>query len=398
MIHTISKTHSRLSTVIIAFNAGSRVEQFGKYNAGIAHMLEHSIFKGTPTRDHLTLQREIAFLGGESNAYTSHELVCYYISVPVENLEPCLEILNDMVFNSSFPEEEFLKEKEVVKEEEISRNDQINSFLWSKFSSNFFDNYLAKPVIGTQDSISKFTRDEVALFHSKFCQKKDATISLCSNLKSSNARALLRRHFGVPNGKVRKSLSISESGYLPARRMEVSKQGIEHTYVWMGMPGFVDNDRMDAAAQVLMNILGSGMDSRLFTEVRENRGLVYGINASHNSWDKGGLTLISFSTRDKNVEEAIEVVKSELAKICSQPPTLEEVQRTKNKIKSSFYQANEDSHSLAEWAMKEKLADWPTMEQYMINIEEVDQELLMEVAKIILDQDRMLTMICRKPE
>ena len=398
MIHTISKTHSRLSTIVISFNAGSRVESLGGYNPGIAHMLEHSIFKGTPNRDFLQIQREIAFLGGDSNAYTSYDNVCYYITVPCENLEPCLEILNDMVFNSSFPEEEFLKEKEVVKEEEISRNDSVNAFIWSSFSKNFFDNYLASPIIGTQETIDKFTRDEVVSFHSKFCKKEDAVISLCSNLKASAAKELLRKHFGVPNGKIKRSFKLKESGYLPARKIEISKQGIEHTYVYMGMPGYLSDNRADAATQVLMTILGSGMDSRLFTEVREKRGLVYGVSASHNSWDKGGIVLISLSTRDKNVDEAISVIKDEIEKISTIPVTEEELQRAKNKIKSSFYHANEDSFSLAQWSMKEKMFGWPTIEQHLKYIEEVDQEQLFSAAKVVLDQDKMLTMICRKAE
>jgi predicted Zn-dependent peptidase len=398
LIHTISKTHSRLSTIVISFNAGARVEQLGSYNSGIAHMLEHSIFKGTSDRTATQLQKEIAFLGGESNAYTSHDMVCYYITVPFENLEPCIEILKDMVFNSTFPEEEFLKEKEVVKEEEISRSDAVQSYIWKNFSQNFFDNYLSRPVIGTQDSISLFSREEVVSFHTQFCQKSDAVISLCSNLKSGAAKELLRKHFGVPNGKIKKSLPLRESGYLPSRRIDITKEGIEHTYVWMGMPGFTTSNRVDAAAQVLTTILGSGMDSRLFTEVRENRGLVYGIGSSHSSWDKGGVTLIDFSTRDKNVEEAISLVKDEVSKITSLPSTSEEIQRAKNKIKSGFYHAMEDSYSLAQWSLKEKLLDWPTIEQHMTYIEEVDQEQIFEAAKIILNQDKMLTVVCKKPE
>ena len=115
MIHVVSKTHSRLATIIVSFDAGSRVEANDGYSPGISHMLEHSLFKGTAQRTGTEIQREIAFLGGSSNAFTSHELVAYYITVPYENLERCIEILSDMVFNPIFPEDEIIREIEVVK-------------------------------------------------------------------------------------------------------------------------------------------------------------------------------------------------------------------------------------------------------------------------------------------
>ena len=119
MIFEVAKTHSRIATIIISFDAGSRVELKSDHNLGISHMLEHSLFKGTAKMSAMDIQRKIAFLGGSSNAFTSHESVAYYVTVPYENLEPCVEILSDMVFNPIFPEDEILREIEVVKEEEL---------------------------------------------------------------------------------------------------------------------------------------------------------------------------------------------------------------------------------------------------------------------------------------
>jgi predicted Zn-dependent peptidase len=398
VIHVTSKTHSRIATIIVSFNAGSRVEPIGGYNSGIAHMLEHSLFKGTAKRNSVQLQREIAFLGGHSNAFTSHESVAYYITVPYENLEPCVEILADMVFNPIFPEDEFLKEKEVVKEEEISSGDDPTIFIWQNFSKNFFDNYISVPVIGTQESIDRFTCDEVKRFHSQFCQRKDAVVSLCSNLNKKQSKELLRRYFGKPNGKIKRSYSFDNTNYADSRYLELVKDGIEHTYAWMGMPAANTASEWEGAIQVLMTIMGRGMDCRLFTEVREKRGLVYGISTAYNDWEHGALSLIELSTRQENIQEAVETVDAELSRIKMELPTEEEVQRAKNKMRSSFYSAMEDSYSICYWAVKRKLFGLPDIEDYMKSIESVSASDVTDAANMIFDETRQLFLTCRGRE
>lgn len=395
MIHSFSKTHSRLSTIVVAFDAGSRSE--GKrFNPGIAHMLEHCIFKGTEKRDWQSINREIAFLGGSVNAFTSHEMVQYYITVPVENLELCMEILSDMVFNSTFPEEEFLKEKEVVKEEEVSRNDSPESYIWKHFSENFFSNYLGTPVIGTQESISKFTRDEVADFHQKFCKRESAVVSLCSNMTKGEAKQLMTKHFGKASGRVAGRKSYEKTSYKDSKLLEITKAGIEHTYVYMGLPNVNTPGVKDPATSVMNTILSGGMDARLFTEIREKRGLVYGISAGSASWQGGGVYVIDFSTRDKNVEEALSVTREELVKMATVNVTEEELQRAKNKMRSSFYAANESSSSLANWAVKQSLFGELSIGDYIKRVEAVSVEQVRELAAETFNMDKMLTVVCRK--
>lgn len=395
MIHNFTKTHSRLSNIIVAFDAGSRSE--GKrFNPGIAHMLEHCIFKGTEKRDSQSINREIAFLGGSVNAFTSHEMVQYYISAPVENIEPCMDILSDMVFNSTFPEDEFLKEKEVVKEEEVSTNDSVDSYIWKNFSENFFTNYLGTPVIGTQESISRFSRDEVASFHQKFCKRESAVVSLCSNMKKSEAKQLMTKYFGRPSGRLSGRKSYDKTSYNDSKLLEISKPGIEHTYVYMGMPGVGSLGVKDPVNSVMNTILSGGMDARLFTEVREKRGLVYGIYAGYSSSQGGSSYILTFSTRDKNVEEAISVSKEELIKMATVNVTEEELQRAKNKMRSSFYGANESSASLANWAVKQSLFGELSIGDYIERVESVTADEVRNLAAQTVNMDKLLTVICRK--
>lgn len=395
MIHVISKTHSRIATIIVSFNAGSRVESVGSYNPGIAHMLEHSLFKGTETRNSTEIQREIAFLGGSSNAFTSHESVAYYVTVPYENLEQCVDILSDMVFNPIFPEEEFLREVEVVKEEEMSSCDDTNSFIWRNFAERFFDNYIATPVIGTKESIGSFTNDEVKKFHSQFCERKNAVVSLCSNLSKKDSRELLNKYFGKQTGRISGPHKFVQSNYEESDTVHLVKGDLEHVSLWIGMPAPNMESEHDSAIQILTTIMGRGMDSRLFEEVREKRGLVYGVSANYSDWQTGGLSLIELSTRGANVIEAKETVDAEVQRIKLNVPTEEEVQRAKNKIRSSFYSAIEDSYSICYWAIRRKMFGLPSIEDYMSKIESVTPSLVTEAANIIYDEDRQLVVTCR---
>ena len=397
MIHEITKTHSRIATIIVAFDAGARNEKRSRHNLGIAHMLEHSIFKGTQDMNAMEIQKKIAFLGGRSNAFTSHEMVAYYITVPYENIEACMEILSNMVFSPIFPEDEILREIEVVKEEEMSSRDDTEGYIWRSFSGRFFgDHYLGTPVIGTQETISKFTRDEISKFHSKFCNRKDAIVSLCSNLSKKESKALLTKHFGKASGRTKTHYKFDSPQYSESSQMNIVRPGIEHTYVWMGMPSITKGSVLSPSVKLLTTILGAGMDSRLFEEVREKRGLVYGVSASSTEWQNGGLSLVEFSTRDSNVEEGISVISSEIQKVKTTPVSDEEIQRAKNKIRASFYSAIEDSYNLASWSVKKRLVGIPSIDEYMKMIDTVTSEDILVAANTIYDTDRLLTCICRK--
>jgi predicted Zn-dependent peptidase len=140
------------------------------------------------------------------------------------------------------------------------------------------------------------------------------------------------------------------------------------------------------------------MDCRLFTEIREKLGLVYGVSSGYTDWQNGGLSLVEFSTRDENVPQAIETVDKELNKIKTCMPTEEEVQRAKNKIRSSFYSAIEDSYSIAYWEIKRRMFNTPEIEQYMKDIEAVTAKDVVDAANIIFDESKQLMLACRGQE
>lgn len=398
MIHRITKLPSRLASLWVAFDAGARSESSDgeTFNPGIAHMLEHSIFKGTAKRTAKEINREIASLGGSVNAHTAYEEVSYFVTVPVDNIEKVTEIMSDIIFNSTFPEDEFQREREVVKEEEISTNDGVDSHIYRTFSENFYSNYLANPIIGTQESISNFTRDEVAKFYNSKVKRENAVVSLASSQTKKEAAEMLARHFGKQNGKISRSSSWKNTTYKEARLVNTQKEGIEHSYVWIAYPNESANGKSNPTQSVLKTILSGGMDSRLFEEVRENRGLVYGISSSSLNYQGGGCYLIDFSTRDKNVEEAIDAISSELKKISTEYVSDEELQRAKNKYRASYYSMMESSLSIASSTALRTLFDDVPTEKVIESINSMTKESIIEEAAKLFSEDKVLKIICKK--
>ncbi len=392
-----NKVTSKLSTLMVAFDAGSRIEGTS-FNKGISHMLEHCIFKGTEDRDWFEIQREFAFIGGKSNAFTSNEMVCYYVTVPYENLNKAAEILSDIVFNSTIPEDEFLKEKEVVKEEQISRNDDVDGYMWTSFCEEWFDNHISVPVIGTKESIEKFTRDEVNMFYNKFCKKDGAIISLTSPLPKKKSKELLENYFGKSTGRFNKNHSLSYTSYKESRVLDITKRGIEHTYVWMAYPGINIDSKYAAASHVLMSIFGSGMDSRLFTEVRERHGLVYGISAGLQSFQDGSVSFVDFSLRDENLDKAISIVREQTDLIKNKKFTDEEIERARNKIRTYIYSINENSFGVAMSSMRSKFYGTPNIDELMEQINKVTDQDVIELANLIFDDSKELIMTCKNDE
>jgi predicted Zn-dependent peptidase len=382
---------------MIAFDAGARAEG-EKYSAGLAHMLEHMVFKGTERRHYLEIPREIGFLGGSVNAFTSQEVVAFHISVPYEHTDQAMDILSDIVFNSTFPEEEFLKEREVVKEEELSSKDSVESFIWESFIAEFYDKRLAVPVIGTQESISGFTTKELKKFHKKFYSKSNAIVSLCSNHSKRDGKKMLNKYFGRSSGKVKHDVTIFSPEYKEARTVTITRPQLEHAYVWMCYPGRPIGASGEAVEDMLFSIFGHGMDSRLFTEVREKRGLCYSIGSYGMSGRDYSSVVITSSTREENLDEMLALIEVEIEKLRTELVTEEELERARNKYRAGSYAIAERSYSLAKTTLTREFYGLSTLEEVDAEADLVTAEDIREMAKVLFDESKRLILICKEEE
>ena len=343
----INKNPSKLATIAVAFQAGAALERATSVPDGTAHFLEHFLFKGTPTRNSFDLSREIAFYGGDSNAYTSHEEVVYYITLPVDHFEKGVEILHDMVTNPAFPEDEFEKEKQVILEELASGNDSVNRAIGKAFAEKFYSNYLSRPVIGTEESINAIQLQDLKTFFSSHYKGENMLVSVCSPLKQTEAEAIVEKYFGKQDGDAALILTPEKTKVRKTQTVVVPRQDLEQAHVVWAWPSFKYGSKEVYAAAVLGNILGDGMDSRLFQEVREKANLVYGIGAGSSSDRTSGSFSIHFSTRPQNLDQAKEIILAEIQKAVTTLPTDEELQRSKNKMRTGIYRSRQNAEGIA---------------------------------------------------
>jgi predicted Zn-dependent peptidase len=397
MLHIYEKVHSKMSTVMITFDGGARSEE-GEFSMGIAHMLEHMLFKGTAKRDCYSIQREVALLGGSTNAYTSNELVSYYITVPFENLEAAMEILSDMVWNSTLPDEEFVKEREVVSEEEAEGQADINSYNWDTFSLNFLSNRSKDPIIGTQESIKGFSVEEVKRFYNKFYDRNNAILAVSSCIGVKQAKSFMTKYFGRNTNKFYNSAKVFPENYLESKVLNLTRPVIEHAYVWMGYPGRKYADPNEAADSIMLSILGGGADSRLFETIRERNGLCYGIGAAAFQLRDQGALIINSSTRVQNIDKLISLVNDEIAKMQNGLVEDEELIRAKNQFRAQTYRLTESSGSSVRWNTGRAFFNLQNLDSVAKEVSALTREDILQSAQRFFDKDKELLMIVRPEE
>jgi predicted Zn-dependent peptidase len=396
MLHVFNKVSSRMAAISVALDGGARSEGT-KFSAGLAHMMEHMCFKGTTNRTWQEINRQVAFIGGHTNAYTSHEIVMYYIYVPVENIDKAMEIIADQVFNSTIPEEEFLKELEVVKQEEIGRSDSPTHPMYLELNRRLMPGRLAIPIIGTKESIAGFTQKEVLKYYKRIYRRSNAVVSLSANLGKREGKKLLTKHFGR-SSKFKLSAPVYEAPAWESDHVIVERENLEHTYACVCAPGIDMYDDRDNALGLASHILGSGMDSRLFEEVREKRGLVYSISSGLSSQRETGNWIVSFQTDRSNVEEVIEVIGEELDRIASEKVTEEEFARAKNSIRSSTYSMQDSTMSMNQDGIKRAMFGEKSLEEDIEHFNNVTIQEVQDAVHDVLSDTRRLTLICQSPE
>lgn len=393
MKFVFQKTKSRLATVMICFDAGARAE--GKeFSPGIAHMLEHMIFKGTQKMGYLDIPVQIASLGGSVNAYTSLEQVVYYITAPVENLEAVMDILSDMVFHSTFPEEEFLKEREVVMEECAASNDSIDSFVYENFINNYMHDRAKLPVIGTMESIAGFTRDEVVSFYKKNYTLNNCIVGVVANKKKQDVEALVEKYISKPDG-IFVGQKVKKNKKKPKPLVTVTKDDIQHAYVYMAYK-LVDADKKkEAIYDIFFEIFGMGMDSRLFTEVREKRGLCYSIGGGTYFTRDTPSILIHSSTRPERVEELVSVIKQEVDRIKEGGVTAEELSRAKNKWIASHYSQVESGRGMLKDSLNRAFYKSIPLKSVEKSVDAVTEQDMIDIANEIFNHDMLQVYVCK---
>lgn len=314
----------RSITLGIWVNTGSRDEL--PTQAGMAHFMEHMVFKGTP--DHTATQLSEAFdaFGAELNAYTTKEYTCFHARFVDERLPQVLPLMAEMVISSSFADKDIEPEREVVLEEIARSQDTPDDYVFDLFSDTLMPTHpLGRPVLGTRELVGSYTHDDCCAFHDRHYVTQNTVIAAAGNVDHDQLVSLVRACFAaMPQGERTSRPQAHED----ARRFfACQKRDIEQAHFVYGVPWMDAFDDRRYAGALGSAILGGSMSSRLFQEVREKNGLAYTVFSQGATYCDAGLFCVYCGTRPENLQKALAIVRRELARMADEPPTQEEVDR-----------------------------------------------------------------------
>jgi predicted Zn-dependent peptidase len=325
--------HVRSVSIGLWVGAGSRDE--GPDNHGISHFIEHMLFKGTQKRISKDIAEALEAVGGQLNAFTTKEYTCYYAKVLDEDLALAIDVLSDMFFNSKFEPKEIDKEKNVVVEEIKMYEDSPDELIHDIFTQTIWSGHpLGLPILGHAGSIETMSREKILSFMKRHYTPENLVIAVAGKIEHEKVCQALGEIFGGFEGNGRRILE--EEPTANAEIKHLSKE-VEQTQIVLGVPGLSQDDPLIYPLHILNNVLGGGLSSRLFQEIREERGMAYSVYSYHSTFVDSGLFAIYAGTSPKNSETVLKCILAELAKVKKEGITQGEMDRTKAQIKGSLY-------------------------------------------------------------
>ncbi len=309
---------------------------------GISHFLEHMFFKGTKKRSPKDIAVEIDSMGGDLNAFTSRENTAFYIKVLDEYLEKGVDLLSDIFVHSTFPEDELEKEKKIIKEEVKMVEDTPDDYIHDLFNQTIWGNEgLGQSILGRRETIASFTREDIIRHISKYYGTKDIIISCAGKFQPAKLMGLLRERFGG----LRRG-SEPRKGPPPEFKSDVKvyTKDISEAHICIGVPSVSQTSEDRYALFVLNTLLGGGVSSRLFQEIRENRGLAYSVYSYTSMYIDTGLWGVYAGVSKKRIREVAELIIHEMLSL-KDTLTEEELDKAKRHLKGNMILGLESTNS-----------------------------------------------------
>ena len=335
----VTQTMPHLESVALGvwIKSGSRNETESEH--GVAHLLEHMAFKGTRRRTAREIAEEIENVGGEVNAATSTETTSYYARVLKENVPLAVDILADILTDSAFDEDELQREKQVILQEINAANDTPDDVIFDKFSEVAYrDQTLGRPILGTPETVLSFTPGQIRGYLSRnYTTDRMFVVAAGAVDHDSFVRQVEERFATLPT-KPATTPVIEPARYIGGSVRET--RDLMDAQILLGFEGRAYHARDFYCSQILANILGGGMSSRLFQEVREFRGLCYSVYAFHWGFSDTGIFGIHAATGGENLPELVPVIVDELRK-SSEKIEQQEIDRARAQIRAQLLMGQE---------------------------------------------------------
>ena len=363
-----------VTTVMMGVRYGSMYES--KEEKGVAHFMEHLCFKGTEKRTAEEIAEVLESKGGDLNAFTHEEITAYHVRLPSKHLELAIDVISDIFFNPTFPEEEFHRESEVICEEIKMYKDNPRAHSMEMLKNNLYEQPWGGFIAGSQETVKSMTQEQLLAKHRSTYVPKNSVLCVVGNNEFEDVLELAKKYINVQReGESLADLDIKKlimEGNEP-------RQGIVQTNLCLGahFPSLLDKNRY--AAELFNSILGEGMSSRLFKEVREKRGLVYGVKSDIDMGRNYSYMLIFAGCDPKNKDEVIKICKQEFSRM--KDLTEDELRAAKETVIGSDLVHSEGSNDMAiNLIMEEFATKAETVYEFESRINEVSLSDVQELA------------------
>ena len=380
---------SAISHACILINSGSRDE--GETESGLAHFIEHLIFKRTERRSTNQILNRLESVGADLNAYTTKEYTCIHASFLNPYLERTLELFNDIVFHSTFPEEELDKEKSVILDEIASYLDQPEEAIYDDFEDLVFANHpLGRNILGTTESVEKLSREDIRSFMNRNYHTDKIVIAVLGNYTLDKVARIGAKYYGdIPENSFRHTRIAPEKA--PVVEI-VSNKPISQAHVVLGMQAYSLHHPYKTGLLLLNNLLGgTGMSSILNLQIREKHGIAYTIETGYSPLSDTGIFTLYFGTDKEKIDRALKLIYKEFDKLKANPLTETQLQKAKNKFIGQIALGEENRIGLI-ISMAKSLLDYNTIDDLQTvfrKIQAVTSAEMAEITNEMLDQKNL---------
>jgi predicted Zn-dependent peptidase len=375
---TESMPHVRSVTIGVWLTRGSRHESDAR--SGIAHFVEHMLFKGTENRSAEDIAQEIDSIGGHLDAFTSKEYAGYYIKVLDEHLPKAVDLLADIVRRPRFAPDDIEKEKKVILEEIKMVEDTPDDLVHEIFTEHYWRGHpLGRPILGVPATVEALSEKALTSYFRDTYVASNFIVSAAGNLEHDRLSALISEAFGgvTPTGSAVDGMGPEETGAIVVREKD-----LEQSHICLGTPGFAQSHDDRFASYVLNTVLGGSMSSRLFQNVREKRGLAYSVFSGMSAYRDAGNFTIYAGCANESVGEVVDLVVEEMRAMKREPISPAELRRSKDHLKGSLMLSLESTSSrMTHLARQDIYFDrHDTLDETLARIEAVTAEDVQDVA------------------
>jgi predicted Zn-dependent peptidase len=390
-LRDITETMPSVRSVSIGcwVDTGTRDENL-EHEHGASHFLEHLLFKGSETLSAREVTETLDAIGAESNAFTSKETTCYWTRLLDQDVATGFDILSEIIQRPAFRANEIDSERQVVIEEINMNDDDPSDVAFENFSTAaFLGHPLEAPVLGTRDSIRGLTRDDIMGYWERRYGTSSLVIAAVGNLEHDDIVTMVEERFGEwDGGSVEHSFEEME----PLARVELTRRDTEQAHILIGGKGLRRDDERRFSYQVLNHIMGSGMSSRLFREVREERGLAYSVYAFRLAYADAGAWGVYVGTTPSQTDTALKVIRDELDKVMEEGVTEAELERAKGSMRGGLALSLEDSNSRMVRLGRDELAGMPHLstDERLERLDAVTREDVQNVAREMYSAERLI--------